>query len=70
MKAILEFNLPDDRDEFTIANNAMNFYQTCRNLDEWLRGEIKYKKRNELQEARDKLLEIMEYRNINLDMIE
>ena len=70
MKAILEFNLPEDRDEFTIANNAMNFYLTCRNLDEWLRREIKYYNRKELQEARDKLFEYMEYRNINLDMIE
>ena len=70
MKAILEFNLPEDRDEYKAASNAMNFYLTCLDLDKWLRGEIKYKNRNELQEVRDKLYEIMEYRNINLDMIE
>lgn len=42
MKAILEFNLPEDRDEFTLAKDGHGWYCACLDLDNWLRGKLKH----------------------------
>jgi hypothetical protein len=39
MKAILEFNLPEDKGEFDFANNAVNYYSALFEFDQWLRSE-------------------------------
>jgi len=69
MKAILEFNLPEDNQEFELATKASKMYCTLWELDNWLRGEIKYKDK-ELDEVRDKLREIMNDNRIDFDMVE
>jgi len=69
MKAILEFELPQDNQEFELATKASKMYCTLWELDQWLRGEIKYNGK-ELNEVRDKLREIMNDNRIDFDMVE
>ena len=42
MKAILEFNLPDDQEDFKMATNALSWYAVCWDLDQELRAKTKY----------------------------
>ena len=59
MKATLEFNLPDDQEEFNHATNGFNYYMALVEMDEWLRAEYKYNDKEELYEVREKLREII-----------
>ena len=67
MKATLEFNLPDDQDDFNYANNGFNYYMALVEMDQWLRAEYKYNDREELYEVREKLREIILENNVKLD---
>ena len=76
MKAILEFNLPDDDQEYTLANNASNFWSVLWELDQDLRAKTKYAsddlpqdKYDAYQEVRDKLRELMSESNVSFDMV-
>ena len=42
MKAILEFNLPEDQPEFNTAVKGGDWKQVCWQMDQYLRKEIKY----------------------------
>ena len=75
MKAILEFNLPEENDEFDLAINAVKWYSVCWELDQYLRSKTKYapdSMPNEVYEAlnetRDKLRELLIENNINFDL--
>ena len=77
MKAILEFNLPDDQQDFNMAVNAMKFWSVLYELDQDLRSKTKYApdslpqdKYDAYQEVRDMLYELMSNNNISLDMVE
>jgi hypothetical protein len=70
MKAILEFELPEDNQEFRLATKASAMYSTLWELDQWLRVEIKYTGREQLDEVRDKLRELMNDNHIDFDMVE
>jgi hypothetical protein len=67
MKATLEFNLPDDQEEFNHANNGFNYYMALVEMDEWLRSEYKYNGKEEMYEVRNKLREIILENNVKLD---
>jgi hypothetical protein len=74
MKAILEFNLPDDQDDFKMASNALSWYLVCWDLDQELRAKTKYAsddlpqdKYDAYQEVRELLREYMSNRNISFD---
>lgn len=74
MKAILEFNLPDDQEDFKLATNALNWYIVCWDLDQELRAKTKYAsddlpqdKYDAYQEIRDLLREYMSNRDISFD---
>ena len=74
MKAILEFNLPDDQQEYDLANNGLNFWRVLYELDQELRANTKYApddlpqdKYDAYQEIRDKLHELMNDYNVNLE---
>ena len=67
MKATLEFNLPEDRDDFNYANNVFNYYMALVEMDEWLRSEYKYNDKEEMYEVREKLREIILENNVKLD---
>ena len=42
MKAILEYMLPDEEEEFRIAIRAMHYRHTLQGVDQSLRDRIKY----------------------------
>jgi hypothetical protein len=74
MKATLEFNLPDDQDDFKLATNGINWYLVCWELDQELRAKTKYApdslpqdKYDAYQEIRDMLREYMSNRDISFD---
>ena len=76
MKAILEFNLPDDQQDFNLAVNAMKFWDVLYELDQDLRSKTKYApddlpqdKYDAYQEVRDMLYELMSNNNVSLDMV-
>lgn len=76
MKAILEFNLPDDQQDFNLAVNAMKFWDVLYELDQDLRSKTKYApddlpqdKYDAYQEVRDMLYELMSANNVSLDMV-
>ena len=76
MKAILEFNLPDDQQEYDLANNGLGFWNVLWELDQDLRTKTKYApdnlpqdKYDAYQEIRDLLRELMTENNISLEMV-
>lgn len=42
MKAILEFNLPEDSHDFAMASNGVKAYCVISAFDEFLRSKLKY----------------------------
>ena len=76
MKATLEFNLPDDQDEFVLATNGLKFWSVLWELDQSLRSKTKYApdnlpqdKYDAYQEIRDELRELMMENNVSFDMV-
>ena len=74
MKAILEFNLPDDQDEHELAINARKYYSVLWELDQYLRNKTKYASDDvssedieAIQMVRDELWKLMEENNLDLD---
>jgi hypothetical protein len=75
MKAILEFDLPDDKIEYELANNAAKMYSVLWDLDQWLRAQYKYMpdaeysedKYNTYEKCRETLRELMNNENISFD---
>ena len=70
MKAILEFNLPEDNQEFELHTKALKMYSTLWDFDIWLRTEIKYNNKEYYEPVREKLREIMNDNRIDFDMVE
>ena len=59
-KAILQFNLPEERHEFEVASNGQNYLSALHDLDNYLRSKLKYEElpdqvREALQSTRDEL---------------
>jgi len=73
MKAILEFNLEEEREEFNMAVNGYKFSLVAYDLDQYLRGLIKYAPDTQsedtykaLQETRDKLHQLLNEYNLEI----
>ena len=62
MKAILEFNLPEDKEEFDVASRGMDWALLAWDMDQFIRNKIKYEQNRDdvLQLVRDKLNCLME----------
>ena len=76
MKAILEFNLPDDQQDFDLAVSGMKFWSVLYDLDQSLRAKTKYApdslpqdKYDAYQEIREELRELMLNNDISFDMV-
>jgi hypothetical protein len=76
MKATLEFNLPDDQQEYDLANSGLAFWHILWELDQELRANTKYAPDDmtdddydAYQKIRDKLYELMNDYNVNLEMV-
>ena len=78
MKAILEFNLPEDNQEFKLATKASDWWNVCWEMDQWLRKKYKYMPDEEYSsdkydayyEAREKLFELMNENGVSLDDVQ
>ncbi len=75
MQAVLKFDLPEDSGNHLIAVNAMEFALTCWEVDQKLRGWLKYghkfKNADEaIEGTRNMLNDFMYSYNINLNMID
>ncbi len=73
-KAILEFNLPEEQLEFEQAVNASKYSSVLWDLDQYLRGQVKYpaEKTHEefidaMAKVRDELWKLLDEHNITLD---
>jgi hypothetical protein len=66
MKAILEFNLPEDKEYFDFANNGINYYSALCEFDNWLRSEYKYNGNEPMFEVRKKLNEFINENNVKI----
>lgn len=78
MKAILEFNLPEDNQEFKLATKGSDWWHVCWEMDQWLRAQYKYMsdetynedRYNAYVEAREKLFELMQENGVSLDDVQ
>lgn len=77
MKAILEFDLPEDKFEFDMAATAGKWAFAMWDLDQHLRSELKYgsdnwseEKFQAYEELREKLREYLSNHGLSFDMIE
>ena len=69
MKAILEFNLPADKEEFDVASRGMDWALVVWDIDQLLRKKLKYgtllpNTTAELEEIRDTLNEMLADRGL------
>lgn len=72
MKAIIEYNLPDDDLEFKVASNAHGWWSVLYDLDQHLRSKIKWadlpaEKHEVYEEVRERLYELMQENKVSLD---
>jgi hypothetical protein len=72
MKAVLEFDLPEDNTDFQAAINGNNYKSAIYNFDQLLRSEMKYKElSNETYNAykycREELRKILEEENLFIE---
>lgn len=56
MQAQLIFNLPDDQEEYNLCNNAQEMKLALHNIQQYLRGKVKYETSDEVRwEAYDEI---------------
>jgi hypothetical protein len=72
MKAILEFDLPEDQDDFQAAINGNNYKSAIWNFDQLLRSEMKYKELSDetykaYKYCREELRKILEEDNLFIE---
>ena len=70
MKAILEFNLPEDEEEFNVAAKSMDWALLAWDIDQSIRSLLKYHHPTEeydtktLEHIKEEILNIMEERGL------
>jgi len=72
MKAIIEFDLPEENDDFQAAINGHNYKSAIWDFDQLLRSEIKYKELSDdtyqaYKWCRDELRKILEQDNLFIE---
>lgn len=74
MKAILEYDLDTEREEFNYAVNGVNWFLVCQRMDALLRAQIKHAPDDTpqaviyaLQKVRDELYITMNAHNLTLE---
>lgn len=74
MKAILEFNLPEEQGEFELASQAGSIWCVIWELNQFLRSKLKYESEKYTEEQlkiyseiREKLFELREQNNVLKD---
>lgn len=73
MKAILEFNMDDDKHDFELAINGAKWYVLAWEFDQYLRTRMKYEdsisddEYKAVEAAREKLRDLMYESGLNFD---
>jgi hypothetical protein len=72
MKAVLEFDLPEDQDDFQSAINGNNYKSAIWDFDQLLRSEMKYKELSDdtyqaYKWCREELRKILEQDNLFIE---
>ena len=78
MKAILEFNLPEDQTDFYLATKGKDWWHVCWEMDKWLRAQYKYMSDEEYSQekydtyvkCREQLQKFMLDNNVDFDEVE
>jgi hypothetical protein len=76
MKAILEFNLPEDKQDFNLATKASDWWYVCWRMDQYLRKRVKYDEsitedqREVYEDMRGELWRMMNESNVSFDEVE
>jgi hypothetical protein len=67
MKAILEFNLPEDKEEYDVASKGMDWALLVWHIDQFIQNKIKYEQDRDgvLQLVRNELNFQMEEKGLN-----
>jgi len=66
MKATLEFNLPEDQEEFNDCNKTSDYKYILGEMDNYLRGECKYNENEAACKIREHLYSLLNELNITL----
>ena len=71
MKAVLEFNLPEDNYEFANATNGSKMRSVLWELDQWMRAKLKFEELPDgeydaIKETRDQLRILLNDENIDI----
>lgn len=74
MKAILEFNLPDDQRDFDFATQGQDWWLACYEIDRWLYRQTKHvpddmpsEELKAYENVREELRQIVNKLNLNLE---
>ena len=71
MKAELTFDLPEEQDLFEIYNNALKYYSTVSEINNFLRSKLKYEEINDdeykaYEKTKEELWNILQEKGITL----
>ena len=74
MKAILEFTLPDEQDEHTLALKGGRYYCALYDFSQVLRNHVKYVTHTDeeyalVEKLRDEFYQVMEDNNVSFDEV-
>ena len=77
MKAILEFNLPEEQTDFYLATKGKDWWKVCWDMEQWLRQQNKYMPDNRFNkdkdiaylEVREMLIDIMNENGVNFEYV-
>lgn len=69
MHVKMEFNLPEEAEEFAVASKAQDLYFSLFDLEQWLRGKAKMHTTIDIDAVLNKLYEVMQYNGVDLDMM-
>jgi len=68
----VEYNLPDEQDDFTLANKGARYFNTLYDFSQVLRSHIKYKEHTQeeyalLEKLRGEFFEILDANGVSLE---
>ena len=71
MKAVLEFNLPEDQDDFDTATSGWKYRSVLCDIDNFLRSKLKYEELppgedNAYEKARTELWSLINEHNVDI----
>jgi len=76
MKATLEFNLPEEKQNFNLAIKGSDWWYVCWQMDQYLRKRVKYdeslseEQREVYEDMRGELWRMMNESNVSFDEVE